>query len=314
MKKNLINETHIEGILYEHSLEKKVTGEKSKNPGTEYIAGTVNIATTDDMMNTVAVRFSYVTPKTSKGKINTNYNVLEDIINGKYKAYVDLEEGESETKFRIDSKIGLNEWYNEEQLISNKVNDGGFIHVTPTLTESPKDRATFKVDMLITATKRVEADEEKKTPEKLMIKGAIFDSFRKTLLPIDFVALNSKAMDYFEGLGASKREPVFTKVWGEQISQTVVTEKVEESAFGEAKVERTSTTRKEYVITGAQKEPYEWDSESTLEAADVSKMMEERETYLATLKQQAIEYKKNPKKKVSSAESVEKVRKDHYDF
>ena len=79
MKKNLINETHIEGILYEHSLEKKVTGEKSKNPGTEYIAGTVNIATTDDMMNTVAVRFSYVTPKTSKGKINTNYNAIGKI-------------------------------------------------------------------------------------------------------------------------------------------------------------------------------------------------------------------------------------------
>ena len=43
--KSMINKTHIEGYLYEHALEKKVSGPNSKNPGTEFISGTISIAT-----------------------------------------------------------------------------------------------------------------------------------------------------------------------------------------------------------------------------------------------------------------------------
>mgnify|MGYP007069880122 CR=1 FL=1 len=32
--KAMSNSTHIEGLVYEHSLELRVTGENSKNPGT----------------------------------------------------------------------------------------------------------------------------------------------------------------------------------------------------------------------------------------------------------------------------------------
>ena len=53
MAKKLANSTHIEGYLYEHKLEKRVTGPNSKNPGTEYISGTISIATDDDMLNIV---------------------------------------------------------------------------------------------------------------------------------------------------------------------------------------------------------------------------------------------------------------------
>jgi hypothetical protein len=51
--KKMINTTHIEGLLYEHKLEKKVSGDNSKNPGTEFITGTVTVATDDARMNTV---------------------------------------------------------------------------------------------------------------------------------------------------------------------------------------------------------------------------------------------------------------------
>ena len=44
MKKNMNNRSHIEGLLYQHSLELKVSGENSKNPGTEFISGTIEIA------------------------------------------------------------------------------------------------------------------------------------------------------------------------------------------------------------------------------------------------------------------------------
>jgi len=67
--------------------------------------------------------------------------------------------------------------------------------------------------MIITGAKRIEADEERNSPERVIVKGFVFD-FRKALLPVEFTALTSGAMDYFEGLEASQKDPVFTKVWG----------------------------------------------------------------------------------------------------
>jgi hypothetical protein len=58
MKKKMENTTHIEGLLYEHKLEKRVTGENSKNPGTEYINGTLDIATDDAITNIVSIHFT----------------------------------------------------------------------------------------------------------------------------------------------------------------------------------------------------------------------------------------------------------------
>ena len=36
------NATHIEGVLYQHALQLKVSGDKSKNPGTQFINGTID--------------------------------------------------------------------------------------------------------------------------------------------------------------------------------------------------------------------------------------------------------------------------------
>jgi hypothetical protein len=35
------NELHLEGYLYQHTLEKKVSGPTSKTPNTEYITGEI---------------------------------------------------------------------------------------------------------------------------------------------------------------------------------------------------------------------------------------------------------------------------------
>ena len=63
--------------------------------------------------------------------------------------------------------------------------------------------------MLITNVRHIEADEERSLPEKAIVKGAIFD-FRKSLLPVEFTAVNPGAISYFEGLDASNSNPVFT--------------------------------------------------------------------------------------------------------
>jgi len=293
MKKKMINATHIEGLLYEDKLEKKVTGENSKNPGTEYITGTIDIATDDNGVNIVPVHFTYVTEKTSKGNTNATFGMLNNIIEGNIKTVMGAGK-EKAAKVRVDSALGLNEFYSdrtgEEQLVCAKRNEGGFVHTTDTLAEDEKTRNTFQTDMIICSTMRQEADEEKNLPEKLIIKGFVFD-FRNALLPVEFSALNENAMNYFEGLNASPSEPVFTKVWGRQVSETVVREIREESAFGDDSVREVRSTRKDWVVTGAARDPYVWDDESSITADEFKKALADREVYLAELKKRNDEWK-----------------------
>lgn len=287
------NETHIEGILYEHALEAKVTGPNSKAPGTNFISGTISIATDDAMTNIVPVHFTYVTEKTSKGGVNATYSLLQNIIDGVIGTY--MQDGaDKAAKLRVDSAIGLNEFYTDrngkEELVSVKTNEGGFVHTTNVLAEKETDRNTFKCDMVITQVTHIDADDERKTPEKAIIKGVVFN-FRNEILPVEFTATNAGAMAYFEDLGATASNPVFTKVWGRQVSEVIKREIREESAFGEDSVREVQSTRKDFVITGAAKEPYEWDSEDTILASELTTAIANRETYLATMKQRRDEYK-----------------------
>ena len=293
MAKKFINQTHVEGLLYEHALELRESGPNSKNPGTKFIMGTVSISTDDACTNIVPVHFTYVTATTAKGSTNATFTTLMNIVDGKY-GTVMANGKDNAAKLRIDSAIGLNEFYTDrngqEELVSAKRNEGGFVHLCDALNEDETTRNTFKCDMLITGVKEVEADEEKKLPAKAIVRGAIFD-FRGALLPVEFSAVNPGAINYFVGLGASQANPTFTCLWGRQVSETVVRQLVTESAFGEDEVREVKNTRKDFVITGAAKETYVWDDESTITAADLTKAIADRETYLATIKQRQDEYK-----------------------
>ena len=291
--KKVINSTHIEGLLYNHSLELKTSGENSKNPGTQYISGNIEIVTDNDGINIVPVHFSYTTATYNSGKPNETFNTLKNIIDKVYKTVM-ADGAENATKFRIDSAIGLNEFFSDrggkEEFVSVKRNEGGFVHVVAAVDEDQNKRNTFDCDIVITQVSHIEADEEKNTPEKAIIKGAIFD-FRKSLLPVEFSVLNPNAIAYFEDLGATKTHPVFTRIKGRQVSETVVRQITEESAFGEPSVREVKNTRKDFVVTWAAKETYEWDSEDSITAQEFATAITERETYLATLKQRADEYK-----------------------
>lgn len=291
--KNMINSTHIEGLVYESTLELRVSGENSKNPGTEFIMGNLNIATDNDCTNIVPVHFTYVTATTSKGNANATFGVLKDIVDGKI-GTVMANGKENAGKVRIDSAIGLNEFYSDrngkEELVSAKRNEGGFVHTVAALNADEKARNTFMADMLITSVTHVDADDEKGTKEKTLVRGCVFD-FRKAVLPIEFSVTNSRGMDYFEGLEASPKTPVFTKVWGRQISTTVKNTKVEESGWGEANVQESTSTRRDWVITGSNTEPYAWDDEDTITAKELTEAMANREVYLAGIKQRQDEYK-----------------------
>ena len=293
MKKTMINQTHIEGVLYEHNLEAKISGETSKNPGTPFIAGTISIATDDAMTNIVPIHFSYVTATFGSGKSNDTYTTLSNIVNGTFGTYM-KDGADKAVKLRVDSALGLNEFYTDrngkEELVSAKRNEGGFVHKVDALDEDEKVRNTFKADMVITCVTHMDGDDEKGLPEKCVVKGAIFD-FRKSLMPVEFSATNPNAMRYFEGLEASQKNPVFTCVWGRQVSETVVKQIRTESAFGEDEVREVKNTRRDFVITGASKEPYLWDDESSITAAELNEAIQKREVDLAAMKKRQDEYR-----------------------
>lgn len=288
MKKKMINREHIEGRVYDHKLALKVTGENSKNPGTEYINGTLDVVTDDAGLNVVTVNFTYVTATTSKGTKNETFDALKSIIDNN-KTVVALG-ADSAAMVKIDTALGLNDFYTnrdgEEKLVSAKRNDGGFVHLVNKLCDE-KDRNNFEFDVLISGTRHVDADPERHIDnDYVIVQGNVFN-FRNAILPVELVVKNDGGMKYFESLDT----PVFTRVWGKIESQTIVTTKEEESAFGESSVKEYTRSLKEWVITGAAKEPYDIeDPEQGISAEEFNKAKADREVYLAEIKKRQDEY------------------------
>ena len=285
--KKMNNRTIVEGYLYSNSLVERTYSDTAKRPGAKYIMGTVDIATDEDLLNVISVHFSFVSEPQEKDKpiMKQRYETLANIMNGTIKSC--LNDGKDvAAKLQISSAIGLNEFYSErngvEELVSVKRNEGGFIRSQSPLND-PNDRNTFDTDMIIISAKRVEADEERDTPEKVIIGGYIFD-FRGAIMPVEYTVLAPGAMNYFEGLEPTKKNPVFTRVKGHQISTTVTRKIVEESAFGDDRVREVKNSRKDWVVDWAQKEEYEFDDESTITAEEINNALADRDVMLSDMK------------------------------
>ena len=292
MKNTMNNRVKLQGYLYEHKLESKVSGPQSKNPGTPFINGTLDIATDSDMTNIVSVHFTYVTPTTKSGQANRTYGVLNDIISGKLKSAM-ADGAEVAAKLEVSAAVDVNDFYTsrngEEELVSAKRNEGSFVTVISSISSNPRDYNDFDVDMVINGTRTVEADEARGLPEKLIIKGCVFN-FRKEMKPVEFSVLDPNAISYFESLEANVNNPVFTHIRGTQVSTTVVTHVEEANAFGESYVRDVTSSRKDWVVNWASAETYLWDDESTITAKEMEKAIADRNVYLAGVKQRREEY------------------------
>ena len=292
-----VNKERIEGRLYDMSqlTLKTVQDAKSKHFGEEFIGGSIDIATDDDCLNIVTVRFTFVQATYSSGKPNNSFGILKNLLeNGK----TVLSDGKDNASMvRVDASLALNDFYTsrnggEATLVSAKTNNGSFINVISKLGEEDT-RNTFECDMLINGTRMVEADEEKHIAEDyLIVKGAIFD-FRNAILPVEFVVHNKNGIKYFESLDASPQNLIFTKVWGKINSETIVDRREEESAFGEPAVKEYNRTIREWVITGTSKPDATYevgDSENGITADEIKKAMADREVYLADVKKRSDDY------------------------
>ena len=295
MRKN-VNTERIEGYIYQLGdsngrdvLSEKVSGQGSKNPGTKYIAGTIEIAVDEDGMNIIPVHFTYVTPTYSSGKENRNFNVLSQIIaNGK--TWV-ADGKENATKVKIDASVALNDFYNQEDvLVSSKRNECSFISVVSNLAPET-ERNTFKTDIIIYGINHIDADAEKNIPEDYcIIKGYIFD-FRNAFLPVEYIVKNPAGMKYFESLDASNKNPIYTQVQGRINCSSERVETIAESAFGEPTVSVRERKVREWIVTSAAKNPYDFGDENVLTGEEVTKGLQDREIYLADLKKRNEDYK-----------------------
>lgn len=289
MRKNE-NSMNIEGKIYQFNLEEKVSGENSKNPGTPYISGTIDVATDDSLTNIIQVHYTYIAPTYASGKTNNNYTAMKRIIEtGK----TVLTDGYADaTSIRLNPSYQTNDFYpqGQDNLVSNPRNEGGFItFVTPDKMrpEGDSGRNKFSFDIVISNVAEKVPDEG---DEYVTIDGIVFNYNNSAIYPVTLTARNKDAMKYFLDLGASKSNPVYTKVWGKIINVFTTTEKTVESAFGEAAVETVTHRTREYMITGANPVPYEFDTAETITADELKKALQDREVYLAAEKKRAEDY------------------------
>lgn len=298
MRKKNLNSINVSGRIYSfgengrNMLELKVSGPGSKNPGTEFISGTINVATDEAGLNVVPVHFSYVTAVYGQsGKANPNFATLKKIIaDGNAKTWVEAGK-DGATKLKIDGALALNEWWtkenDEDRLVSTKVNEGSFINIVNELP-AEDERTKFTVDMLITRVNHIDADDDKIKEDYDVLGGAIFN-FRNEILPMELLVRNPQGMKYFESLDPD--EPTFTKVWGKINCSTTVNTITEKSAFGEASVRTFERKVREWVVTGCSTAGYEYGNEEVLTAEDIQKAMGDREVMLAEQKKRSEEAK-----------------------
>ena len=246
---------------------------------------------------------------TNAGKPNSTFSVLKDIVDGKIPTV--LSDGvEKAAKVSVSSRIGLNEFYIDhngtEELVSGKRNDGGFIRV---VNNDANFVNKFEVDMVINKIVRKEADPERNLPEKGIVSGVIFD-FKKMALPVSFTLTDPKGIDVIEDLGVSSSQPAFCKLWGTEVSETIVRRTEEESAFGEANVREVKMNRKDWILTGMSSVPYDWDTEGTITADELKQALADHELKLAEDRARREEYRNTN----SNARPSTTTAKDEFNF
>jgi len=311
MKKDFNNAEYVSGRIYQHNLVKKTVQNKdSKNFGTEFISGTVDIVTDEEGLNIIPIHYTYVTAVTASGKTNATYTVLDNIINGAKTWITDGKD--AALKVRASTALALNDFYNQNgELVSAKRNEGGFLN---TINELPpeNERARFDVDIVITSTTRVEAEDEN-ADDFVRIKGAVFN-FRKALLPVELICRQSEGMDYFESIDASPNNPVFTRVKGNIVSNTIKREIEEASAFGSASVRTVTRTVREWQVDWANPVEYVFGEEDTITATELKQAMQDREVYLAEVKKRADDFRASRGTTQAAPKATASVPEGGFDF
>lgn len=292
------NTVYVEGYVFNVSLFENVTGQNSKNPGQKYINGTVNVATDEDGINIVPVRYTYVVPTWKSGKENETFTILKSLIDG---APTWEKNGKDQaTKIRIQGDVEVNDFMGRDgNMVETKQIRGGFTHYAQDGFRAKRNN--FETDMAITNCRLMEVENG---DDYVNVDGYVFN-FRGDVIPVTYSISNPDGMKYFENLDASVNNPYLTYVWGEIVSSTQKIEKQVETAWGAPQVEYTTRTLRKWEIVGCSPDSYPFDDESTITAAEYREALQRREQQKAEAKARAEEYNKNKNKPASAFSSAD---------
>ena len=297
--KNKMNREILEGRLYDFDLTKKtVKNQASKYYGQEFWSGTIHIATDEAGLNVIPVHYTFVLPTFGNGKTDSRFSAFEKITT-ENKAWIREGVGkENAEKIRLTPSGDLNDFYmvNDDRAVSAQRNEGGFITFIKELSPEGTSRNKFTYDMIINKVTVVEPKEGTDDVLHARIHGVIFN-FKEAILPWDLIAYNPKAIEYFEGLGVSSAEPIYTQVWGSIKNTTIKVEKEVENAWGEPMIEYSERTRREWVIEGSKPQLYDFTDE---DRAELQKKIADRNVHLEEVKSAAIAYAESQKNAVAS--------------
>lgn len=297
--KNKMNREILEGRLYDFDLTKKTVKNQASNYyGQEFWSGTIHIATDEAGLNVIPVHYTFVLPTFGNGKVDSRFSAFEKITT-ENKAWIREGVGkEKAEKIRLTPSGDLNDFYmvNDNRAVSAQRNEGGFITFIKELAPEGTSRNKFTYDMIINKVTVIEPKEGTDDVLHARIHGVIFN-FREAILPWDLIAYNPKAIEYFEGLGVSGANPIYTQVWGSIKNTTIKVEKEVENAWGEPMIEYSERTRREWVIEGSKPQLYDLTDEDKVE---LQKKVADRNIHLEEVKSAAIAYANSQKNAIQS--------------
>lgn len=288
------NDVAIQGYVFNfgnderRQLQKRVTGPQSKNPGTNYIRGELNVATDDEATNIITLWYQYEPEFNKNGKPNSKYEELSRLLDSNNTFE---QNGTSADKIRVNGALQTNDFYTREgELASPKRIAGGFVHALNTpISDTP---ATFNIDCVL--SKCVETERENEEPY-VTLSGYCFN-FRDEIFPFDVNVRSQAGMDYFLGEDISSNNPMVTTIKGNIVNQQIKREETIESAFGEPVVQTSVRNARSWDVTWAAPEPLEWDDESSITKAELKKALQERTERIEADKKQADEWRANQEK------------------
>lgn len=293
------NTEHIEGYLYECQLTERVTGEKAKNPNTPYISGDITIAVDEKGLNVIPVHFRYVAPTFPSGKTNRNYEILKRLVEEKDSRTWVAAGKDNAFKLKINNiALEVNDFVprdsQDNEVVSTQRNGGGFVDIVEQLAEEGS-RATFEVDAFIHKVRRIEADEDKGIENDYLILECMCFDYKNAIFPATFNVHNENGIRFFEDADISGKDPLYTKIWGNISTTTIVKRTEEETAFGEAIIKESRRGIKEWIVTGTAKVPYDFGEEGIMTTDELTKLLQDREVVKAGVKADAIQRKEAAK-------------------
>ncbi|MHC9080486.1 hypothetical protein [Bacillus altitudinis] len=232
----------------------------------------LDIETDEFSVHTLKGMSSYTTKDGNESKKAKAFKTMID----EYKSIANSSREEAD-KIRAEGKLGLNEYFANDELKSYPELSLNFARRQSSDEFEPQ--ATFDVEMFVENVAQERANGEE--TGRAVLNGHI-PLYGGKVIPFSFVVTEEGS----EFVADNYEKNSTVNVYGEIVNYKERTEKEKESAFGEPKVEVKTKTKREFLVTAGQ-DPYEEENKDAYNPEIIEKALNEREIELDQKKQEA---------------------------